>query len=155
MNDLIEFLRARVADDAEAARKPLGVNALARAKGGAPLPRWRWQGGTRTISSENGTSSRQLIPRAETWLAEGEHIIRWDPKRALDELEAKQRIIELHASRISIWWPDQEACEVEVCKVCSESEYSPDGDVEAPCPTVRLLALPYAGHPDYREEWRP
>jgi hypothetical protein len=24
-----------------------------------------------------------------------------------------------------------------------------------PCPTVRLLALPFAGHPDLQEEWRP
>jgi len=24
-----------------------------------------------------------------------------------------------------------------------------------PCRTLRLLALPYAGHPDYREEWKP
>lgn len=24
-----------------------------------------------------------------------------------------------------------------------------------PCRTLRLLALPYAGHPEYREEWRP
>ncbi|MFD3802629.1 DUF6221 family protein [Streptomyces sp. NPDC058619] len=24
-----------------------------------------------------------------------------------------------------------------------------------PCRTLRLLALPYANHPDYREDWRP
>lgn len=24
-----------------------------------------------------------------------------------------------------------------------------------PCRTLRLLALPYAAHPNYREEWRP
>lgn len=23
------------------------------------------------------------------------------------------------------------------------------------CRSARLFALPYAGHPDYREEWRP
>jgi hypothetical protein len=27
--------------------------------------------------------------------------------------------------------------------------------VEYPCSTLRLLALPHAGHPQYREEWRP
>ena len=27
--------------------------------------------------------------------------------------------------------------------------------VRAPCRTLRLLALPYASHPDYRKEWRP
>ncbi|MEU6772536.1 DUF6221 family protein [Streptomyces sp. NPDC046759] len=25
----------------------------------------------------------------------------------------------------------------------------------APCATLRLLALPFAGHPAYRESWRP
>lgn len=25
----------------------------------------------------------------------------------------------------------------------------------APCPTLRLLATPYAWHPDYRESWKP
>jgi hypothetical protein len=24
-----------------------------------------------------------------------------------------------------------------------------------PCDTLKLLALPYADHPDYRDEWRP
>lgn len=27
--------------------------------------------------------------------------------------------------------------------------------LELPCPTLRALALPYADHPDYRDEWRP
>ncbi len=26
---------------------------------------------------------------------------------------------------------------------------------QGPCVTLRLLALPYAGHPDYQPEWRP
>jgi hypothetical protein len=33
--------------------------------------------------------------------------------------------------------------------ICNECE-----DI-MPCWTARLLALPYASHPDYREEWRP
>lgn len=28
-----------------------------------------------------------------------------------------------------------------------------DGD--EPCPTLRLLGLPFADHPEYRPEWRP
>jgi hypothetical protein len=28
-------------------------------------------------------------------------------------------------------------------------------DLSAPCPTLRLLALPYADRPGYRDEWRP
>jgi hypothetical protein len=29
------------------------------------------------------------------------------------------------------------------------------GDVPWPCDTVRLLAIVFADHPDYRNEWRP
>lgn len=28
-------------------------------------------------------------------------------------------------------------------------------DGRSPCPTLRLLSLPFADHPDYRQEWRP
>lgn len=29
------------------------------------------------------------------------------------------------------------------------------GSWSTPCPTLRLLAVPYADHPDYWQEWRP
>lgn len=61
-----------------------------------------------------------------------------DPARVLAECEAKRRIVELHPSVID----DGQT-------VCSEEQ------AEWPCPTLRLLALPYADHPDYRDEWRP
>jgi hypothetical protein len=65
------------------------------------------------------------------------HIIRWRPDRVLAECEAKRRIVELHKRSIH--------SEEDMCFSCIE---------EWPCPTLRLLALPYASHPDYREEWR-
>lgn len=55
-----------------------------------------------------------------------EHFARHDPARVLAECEAKRRIVE--------WY----------------SGSDPDDQ-----PVVKLLALPYAGHPDHREEWRP
>ena len=55
------------------------------------------------------------------------HMARRDPARALVEVEAKRRITERHAS-------------------CGGP---------SPCEDLRLLALPYAGHADYRDEWRP
>ncbi len=72
------------------------------------------------------------------------------------DVEAKRRLIDEHSTTFtSIWWPEAEACEVECCKTCSGDEHDPDEAVEHPCPTLRLLALPFADHPDYREEWRP
>ncbi len=56
----------------------------------------------------------------------------YDPARVLAECEAKRRIVESYNS------PD------------SVGSYG-DGLWEA----LAHLALPYADHPDYREEWRP
>lgn len=53
------------------------------------------------------------------------HAQRHDPARVLAEVEAKRLQLALH-------------------KEC-----------DASCYVVRVLALPYASHPDYREEWRP
>lgn len=56
-----------------------------------------------------------------------------DPARVLAECEAKRRIVEELA-------PDS----------CS----SPDAWWQRTS-TLEFLALPYADHPDYREEWKP
>jgi len=53
------------------------------------------------------------------------HIGRWHPRRVLAEVEAKRRML--------VHWQDA------------------DDLLDA----LRFLALPYADHPGYREEWRP
>jgi hypothetical protein len=58
------------------------------------------------------------------------------PARAFAEVEAKRRIVEAARERS----PEVEPGDV--------------GRVVFVL-TLRLLALPYAGHPDYRQEWRP
>jgi hypothetical protein len=68
------------------------------------------------------------------------------PERVLAECEARRRIVGEHEARWITpenWW---------ACDTCgTPGEY----DVMSPCPTLRLLALPYADHQDHREEWRP
>lgn len=63
-----------------------------------------------------------------------------NPARVLAEVEAKRRIADEHGPN-----------EYGLCDVCVLN----DDARRAPCPTLRLLALPYASHPDYRQEWRP
>lgn len=62
--------------------------------------------------------------------------------RVLADVDAKRRIIELHR---------EETLPYDVstrrCYECNNEAI--------PCPTLRVLALPYADHPDYRKEWRP
>jgi hypothetical protein len=67
------------------------------------------------------------------------HMAAHDPARVLREIDVKRRILAEHA--LNGW----------VCDTCD------NGEVEQvfPCPTLRLLALPYADRPGYREEWAP
>ncbi len=72
---------------------------------------------------------------------------------ALADVEAKQRILELHH-------PSEQTIDGKaVCARCVDPDAwnvtrLPDEEVY-PCETVRLLALPYANHSSYRQEWRP
>lgn len=59
----------------------------------------------------------------------------WHITRVLAECEAKRLIVYFH--------PMDENHE---CLGC---------DCVDPCPTLRAIALPYADHTDYDEEWRP
>lgn len=63
---------------------------------------------------------------------DAKHIARWDPARVLAEVDAKRQRID---------W--------------IEGELADDSTDETVQWLARLEALPYAGRPGYREEWRP
>lgn len=79
----------------------------------------------------------------------------------LVEVEAKRRIIDLHALEVTrtermpfdpFTGERQEGYAVSVmCELCGWA----GEDETTACATVRLLALPYAARPGYREEWTP
>lgn len=71
------------------------------------------------------------------------HINRWTPERVIVEVEAKRRIIRWHFGQRDDTTPYGEP--VTICH-CG---------YDLPCSTLRLLALPYANHPDYQQEWTP
>ncbi len=66
-------------------------------------------------------------------------------ERVLVECEAKRRVVAEHPIDTDVINPG--------CRVCDST---PEDGVwgDGPCATLRALALPYADHPDYREEWR-
>ena len=76
-------------------------------------------------------------------------------RRVLAECEAKRRIIALHQPSGGPNYRGTECC----ARCTAGGEYPADDgytdEQNWPCPTLRALALPYAEHPDYREEWRP
>ena len=95
-----------------------------------------------------------------------EEVLQWDVvavsrHRLLAECEAKRRIIEEHKPLGEIYDLEQlvYAEASATCVTCGPGdswqarEYQ--GDYPFPCRTLTLLALPYAAHPDYREEWKP
>ena len=77
--------------------------------------------------------------------ADAQHIVRHDPARVLREIDAKRKLLALHEPG------ETEYVDGDVCMVCSERGEGP----YYPCVTLRLLALPYADRPGYRDEWRP
>jgi hypothetical protein len=67
------------------------------------------------------------------------HMMAWEPARVLREIDAKRQIISEHDTE---GWKIGDR--VHDCQW-----------TDRPCRTLRLLALPYADRPGYREEWRP
>jgi hypothetical protein len=74
------------------------------------------------------------------------------PARVLAECEAKRRIV--------AWCSERERIDVSEYgdggDAARESHFLPGGLIhKADSVVLRYLALPYADHPDYREQWRP
>jgi len=130
MSDLATFLRARLAEDEQAAREA------------QPGP---WHIGNAVDPTQ--PCNVHTFPTAGgvadglRWL-DAEHIVRHAPARVLAEVEAKRRIINEHQQATPGWCA--------TCDIPGDYKGLPEG-----CMTVRLLALPYADHSVYREEWRP
>ena len=139
MSDLVAFLRARLDEDERVARAAADENRE---------PSWR------LISGEYVTGIGLTGMHTEGFVDEapGEHIVRHDPARVLAEVDAKRQIIDEHR----ITPKDQGAGGAETfgCECC-HFDYNEGYQGLGWCPTLRLLALPYADHPDYRDEWRP
>jgi len=71
-----------------------------------------------------------------------EHVAKWNPARVLAECAAKRRIVK----------------EIETTRRLAETFPGGSGRlslVHGLDAVLRLLALPYADHPDYLEAWRP
>lgn len=123
---LTEFLLARIAEDERVAR------AVESAKRPDPVSRSEFL-------AEHEISDVDVVQRWETRTRQlhdlGTHLVGAYPRRVLAECEAKRRIVEHQTQR-------------------PEKDFRPLPPA-VDTPVLRLLALPYAGHPDYDEAWRP
>jgi len=132
IDDLVQFLRDRLDEDER----------IAKAAGGAP-----WEAsvpGMVHVSAPAQRETRGL--RAQGYVAVVEHaerqqhIARHGPARVLADVDAKRRIID-RAAGTRAW-------------AIGESGRSAGPAVSLANDTLRALALPYADHPAYRQEWK-
>ncbi|MFA1548380.1 DUF6221 family protein [Actinomadura chokoriensis] len=123
--DLVEFLRARLARDEQIARDCASAPWRATAAG--------------TINID--TDGPAHVAKAEND-AHAEHIARHDPARTLAEAAALRQIVDDYEKHAWILDQGHRTPELEAAQNVRES-------------VLRLLALPYAAHPAYQEEWRP
>jgi hypothetical protein len=70
------------------------------------------------------------------------HITRWDPAHVLADIASKRRIIAEH----------EESAEF---MNRPENRHVPAGETHGLYTALKMLALPYDQHPDFRQEWRP
>lgn len=155
MDDLIAFLRARIDEDEQAAWHVLAYSR--ESYDHDPPERWKAvrTGPEKTIlrvQTFRGENLRtypivDLDPLTGQFL--GRYLERFDPDRALREAATKRRILDEHAIvDTNAIGEDMRVVRIKVCQVCGNRR-------GVPCDTVRLLALSYSGHSDYREEWKP
>jgi Family of unknown function (DUF6221) len=104
----------------------------------------------------------RLVARGVSWL-DVEHIACQHPTYVLADIAAKRRQLAEHqAGRVVIyrcqnrdhiqgWQCERAGCPREVTRYCDLHDY--DGPDPARCRTKRLMALPFAAHPDYLAQW--
>ena len=134
MDDLVQWLRARLDEDEWIAREAGGKYE----SGGR-----RWEderfGSDGTVGDERGSV---VVYRTGVGRQHSVHIARHDPARVLREIDAKRQLVERYERAVE--------------NRRAHPEYlSSAGAHVALQAAVKLLALPYADRPGYREEWRP
>jgi len=127
--DLSDFLLARIADDERAAQSE-----------------WDWM--IERHGPDFWSTGEGAVMDSE-WSLETDRdaTLHVSPRRVLAECGAKRRIVELHREEL-IERLDDEFPGTPYDALCVV-----DND-DFPCTTLRLLALPYAEHPDYDPEWK-
>ncbi|WP_431999312.1 DUF6221 family protein [Streptomyces sioyaensis] len=125
-DDLISFLGARLKEDEHAAQTAAGEHG----------PIWKAGENGGIVGGEEldtgGFLITALVHGLDVGRATTAHIARHDPARVRAEVDAKRSAIARISNHSAVMGNDEI-----------------HGDL------LRLLAQPYASHPDYREEWRP
>ena len=134
LDELVAFLEERLDDDeyrAKAARSESWTveRDASTTPGKVPAE-------SRVVIGADGESGIARVNGRDRAL----HIARHDPARVLHEIEAKRSILD-EVTRIDLGAP--------------RTAGPPEGAHATMVTVLEMLALPYADHADYREDWRP
>lgn len=146
MTSLTEWLRAQLKADAAMARELAG-------RGGDDLPAGLRSAGeqVRDTYGDPESPEGEVSPADRLWwLARdaADWVEVWPPARVLQDIDTKQRILECHEP----WTASNGDI---ICGRCGREHIDGRPGGHFPCQTLRLVALPYADRPGYRDEWRP
>jgi len=142
---LVEFLLARITEDETLARDAAATH------------------GTVTAHHTSDAGDPYRPDQYDERRAAEAFTLNINPYRVLAECEAKRRIIEIHKIETERLYEEKAdgtfartGREEYTCLNCDDPEVGHIGyHAQDGCPTLRVLAAVYAGHPDYREGWRP
>ncbi|QGZ53356.1 hypothetical protein GPZ77_34565 (plasmid) [Streptomyces sp. QHH-9511] len=130
INALVQFLNDRLDEDERAARRA-GDS-------------FRQIGETGVIVATEGDRAEECA--SANWTGIADHIVRHDPTRVLAEVDAKREVANAYERAVA---------EFQNSGPAMVSYDRLTGSVSSLRTALEFLALPYADHPDYREEWRP
>ncbi|MFF1298120.1 MULTISPECIES: DUF6221 family protein [unclassified Streptomyces] len=150
MEDLVQWLGSQLDEDERIAKA-------------APSGPWTVDSAGSVVDADGGrvipSVGGALNGRTSRW-PEGpavDHILRQEPGRALSEIDAKRKLLVLHRPVRRTDFTTSDGSPAGTLVVCHECDAnSTDADwPDSPCWTLRLLAVPYADRPGYKEDWRP
>jgi len=138
VDDLAAFFNARL-DEAEATAHAAGGKAWTQRHGVGSTP--ALSQGVVNGRGRAGSSDHFVIPPPVdgrgSFEVDATHVARHDPAAVLADVDSKRRILAEHQAGPG------------GCITCTDRDYPED----YPCATAKLLVLPFASHPDYREGW--
>ncbi|MGW5852100.1 DUF6221 family protein [Streptomyces sp. NPDC055254] len=138
MDDLVQFLRDRYDEETERAQLALRQDDPENGWGA-----FRPEGQHHTTIVPHVGMIHEPI--------QAEHVVRWNPARVLAEVDAKRQMLGVilrYEAKIDSEWGCCHSGDQIAAGQCEETNPNEIG-------ALRLLALPYADHPKYRDEWRP
>jgi hypothetical protein len=152
MDDLVEFLRAQLDVEEQVAREAtMGPWQNAPTASHHATATGRTEEAVFAAPPDKGATivATTGVPSERQNLVNAEHIARHDPARVLRDVEARRALLDEHHD------VNDGSCGTCVDGQWGYPTHGGSSPQRFPCRTLRLLALPYADHPDYNPEWRP